>query len=296
MSIIPESAVLFLQKALAHGALEKGGTWGGAECAKAVPLKVHILESWSVVFLCVLMFQHFKFSSKLEKLKDAIKSDLQQSSVSAWERKFEIVLGSIHMLMFLQILYYKWNMFSLINMIQPCHMILLLQGIALFSTGVSGVLISSFMLPALTGTLLAMLFPETAGLTQPFEMEGYWLQHYLIQSVPIYLLLRRNAVCLRNSSTVVSATAGLWILAFLHFSLYEVIDVVLSVNVEFMLCPTSAMDIIFPNLPSWMFFPSYRSTLTFFVILVGFTITWMYLTFAGLIQKVLGTGEKKKML
>lgn len=230
MSIIPEFLVSFLQEALAHGALEKGGTWGGAECAKAVPLKVHILESWSIVLLCGMIFQRFHFSSKLEKLIDTIKSDLQQSRAPTWERPFELLLGSIHILMFLQILYYKWNIFSLVNMIQPCHIILLLQGIALFSTGVSGVLISSFMLPALTGTLLAMLFPETAGLTQPFEMEAYWLQHYLIQSVPIYLLLRRNAVCLRNSSTLISGTAGLWTLAFLHFSLYEVNCVILSIS------------------------------------------------------------------
>lgn len=84
------------------------------------------------------------------------------------------------------------------------------------------------------------------------------------------------------------------LVALNDFYFRQVIDVVLSVNVEFMLCPTSAMDVIFPNLPSWMFSPSYRSTLTLFVILVGFTITWLYLTVAGLLKGLLGSKDKKK--
>jgi hypothetical protein len=99
---------------------------------------------------------------------------------------------------------------------------LFLQGIALLSTGSLGHIIIIFMLPALTGTFLAMLFPDIGGLDQPLELESYWLQHYLIQAMPIYLLIRHQALALRNTTIWTSAIGGLWILWFLHFSLYEV--------------------------------------------------------------------------
>jgi hypothetical protein len=123
--------------------------------------------------------------------------------------------------MFAQIIYYKINILSMVNMIQPCHVILLLQGIALYSTGTTGVMITLCVLPALTGTLLAMLFPDTGGLDQPLEMEAYWLQHYLVQAVPLYLLVRRDYVALKNASFF-NIFCGLWVLLLLHFSLYEV--------------------------------------------------------------------------
>ncbi len=106
-------------------------------------------------------------------------------------------------------------------MIQPCHMILLIQGIALYSKSANGVLITIFVLPALTGTMSAMLFPDTSGLDQPFEMHSYWIQHYIIQAVPLYLLARRNFLALKFANWF-SVFMGVWILLLLHFSLYEV--------------------------------------------------------------------------
>jgi hypothetical protein len=62
-----------------------------------------------------------------------------------------------------------------------------------------------------------------------------------------------------------------------------VVDVILSVNVEFMLCPTAAMEVIFPKLPSYIFWPSYRTTLTITVFLVGMIMSWLYITVTRII-------------
>ena len=95
--------------------------------------------------------------------------------------------------MYLHLLYFKTNSKALIIvLLQPCHVILLLEGIAVVSRSTLGVKISLFILPALIGTLLAMLFPDTSGLEQFLEEPSYWVQHYLIQAVPLYLLCRRN--------------------------------------------------------------------------------------------------------
>ena len=205
------------------GALAKG--WGGLECYQSIPLEIHVIESVGWLLASFVFYQQVQGSKWLAGLKVDIKNALsdykKSSSGFSSFRVLELFFGCLHVLMFVQIIYYKWNIQALIYLLQPCHVILLVQGIALLSEGVLGVLISLFVLPALTGTLLAMLFPETTGLDQPLEVESYWLQHYLIQFIPFYLLLRRNALALRfaSKSTVV---AGLWILTILHFFLLEV--------------------------------------------------------------------------
>lgn len=64
----------------------------------------------------------------------------------------------------------------------------------------------------------------------------------------------------------------------------QVVDLALNVNVEFMLCPTAAMLTIFPALPAWVLWPSYRSMLTFAVIIVGSAISYLYVGAAHLIM------------
>ena len=216
---IPELVLSGLHKILVTGALSKG--WGGPACRAALDMKTHMTESFVWLTLAIVAYFAYGVSKKYKSLIKNIQIDLSKTQINSTARVFELVVGTIHFLMFAQIIYYKANILSMINMIQPCHVILLLQGIALYSTGSTGVVISLCVLPALTGTLLAMLFPDTGGLDQPFEMESYWIQHYLIQAVPLYLLIRRDFVALKNSSFF-NIFCGLWILLVLHFSLYEV--------------------------------------------------------------------------
>ena len=159
--------------------------------------------------------------STIRSLSKQIREALKVSPITSLSRTFEVIVGLLHLAMFAQLVYFKYSISSLVNLMQPCHVILLFQGIALLSTTETGVLISIFILPALTGTMLAMLFPETTGLDQYLEMEAYWLQHYLIQAMPLYLLLRRNGLALQFCS-LKTVCMGIWLLYFLHFSIYEV--------------------------------------------------------------------------
>ena len=67
----------------------------------------------------------------------------------------------------------------------------------------------------------AFLFPDTSGLDQPFEVEEFWIQHILLQAVPLYLLLRHSAVAARviDFKTLM---IGNWILVFTHWAVFEV--------------------------------------------------------------------------
>jgi len=209
----------FLHKILVTGALSKG--WGGPECRAALDIRTHVVESTVWLIVGAIAFTAYKAGPKFSALCKNIQLDLERSKPTTAARAFELLMSAIHIGMFLQIVYYKVNILSLVNMIQPCHVILLLQGIALYSTGTTGVIISLCVLPSLTGTMLAMLFPDVGGLDQPFEMEAYWIQHYLIQAMPVYLLVRRDYVALRHASYL-NIFLGLWTLLILHFSLYEV--------------------------------------------------------------------------
>ena len=62
---------------------------------------------------------------------------------------FDQLLAFIHFAMYIQIIYYKANISSLINLIQPCHLVLLLEGVALYTDEPLGVLITVLILPTL---------------------------------------------------------------------------------------------------------------------------------------------------
>jgi hypothetical protein len=148
-----------------------------------------------------------------------------------------------------------------------------------------GVLITVLILPTLTGTLLATLFPDTTGLEQPFERMSYWIQHILIQIVPLYMLLRKNSLSLEliNFKTIL---IGLWILDFVHWTFYEIVDIALKVNVEFMLCPTGPMDSIFNSVPQQIVhIPTYRTLMVIVVVLVGIIISYIYYYIAILVTR-----------
>lgn len=46
--------------------------------------------------------------------------------------------------------------------------------------------------PILFGTLLAMIFPETATRHHPLQKEIYWIQHLLIYTIPAQLMVSNN--------------------------------------------------------------------------------------------------------
>lgn len=204
---------------LVSGALSKG--WGGPACRAHVDMTTHLFESAFWVVVAIVFFFTFDLYGKMSKILRQIDAEYRTTKPAPFTRGLEEILAFVHFAMSAQLLYYKFNIMSLINLLQPCHVILFLQGIALYSTGRTGAIITMCMLPAMTGTLLAMLWPDVAGLDQPFEMESYWLQHYLIQSVPLLLLCRRNFILAKYAGAFTVVT-GIWFLLLMHFSLYEV--------------------------------------------------------------------------
>jgi hypothetical protein len=268
--------------------LEKGKlapSWGGDVCYAHTPMSTHVIESLGWMIVSLFLWYGLNINKHLNLLYKKAESELKKTHWTLLEHMFDQLLAFIHFAMYMQIIYYKTNISSMINLIQPCHVVLLLEGVALYTDEPLGVLITVLILPTLTGTLLATLFPDTTGLDQPYEMVSYWVQHILIQIIPLYLLLRKGSLALKlfDFKTVF---VGLWILSFLHFSLYEIVDISLKVNVEFMLCPTGAMIYIFSQVPKAIVdIPSYRTLMGIVVYLVGITLSYTYFCVATFFTK-----------
>lgn len=273
------------------GALVQGGSWGGPDCYAHISPMIHLIETSGWLLLSAVAYYGLGISSVLSSVN--VKPS-ECKSANILESVLDRVLGCVHFAMYLHLLYFKTNSKALvIVLMQPCHVILLLEGIALFSRSKVGVNISLFILPSLIGTLLAMLFPDTSGLYQWMEAESYWIQHYLIQAVPLYLLCRRNFQVARLC-TFKTVLAGLWILNLLHYTVYEGFDLLSTVNVEFMLCPTGAMHGIFAQLPPFLLKPSYRTHLTAVVNVVAIPIAYTYIFLARMLMSIFGKAAARK--
>jgi hypothetical protein len=72
----------------------------------------------------------------------------------------------------------------------------------------------------------------------------------------------------------------------------QVWDLLLNVNVEFMLCPSAAMEGAFNALPQKIFWPTYRTTMCIVVFILGFLISWMYILCAKAVQVMVGAKVK----
>ena len=60
--------------------------------------------------------------------------------------------------------------------------------------------------PILFGTLLAMIFPETATRHHPLQKEIYWVQHLLIYTIPAQLMV----IFLSNGQIYLLVIAAWW--------------------------------------------------------------------------------------
>lgn len=271
--------------------------WGGKECMAKVPTDARILEA--SVAICVVIGLYFfwgvgeairKMYNEATRLIEAYEKENKSSALVTFTNKFFAI---IFFAMYLQIIYYKINDKVVLFCLQPCHLMLILQGIALWKNSPLGVLLSIFLMPTLMGTFFAIIFPGTDGLIQPFELESYWVQHAFIQVFPFYLICKNNFLVYRlidNKAVLI----GCWFLMFLHWPIFETIDALSLVNINFMLCPTTNMEIAFTNLPTWAMYPSYRAAMFVLMPTMSYFMAYFYKFVSFLFKLVLEKKEKSR--
>jgi hypothetical protein len=259
-----------------EGSLKHGGSWGGAECAKYISFIDNIGESimWLVITAIVAIWGNapgvLSFIFTEAKKEIAVRLPYR----STFQMIFDRILGSLMFTIWLFLIFYKWNTKSLNQLLQPCHIILLFQAMALSSDGPWAVMLSLFQLPLLSHTL-ALVVPDTTGLDQPLERDLYWYQHYLTAIVPLYLLMRHSYLVL-DFHNKYSWVANCCVVVVVHFGFYSFFDFIFSVNVQFMLCPTAGIRDALSLVPSGILWPTYRSPLCIVSCLYSYIFTVAY--------------------
>ena len=206
------------------GTVAEGGSWGGEACAAVVNRNTHILETLFWLIASTIFWKELNLRAEYDKLLVHAQRYYLNSSPKGMFRSFEIVLGLVEGTIFLLVLYYKINKMSLCYLFQPCHIVLLIQSYALLADNAKSNVYSTLSLSMVTGTVLAILVPDTSGLDQPYEAEMYWVQHYIIQLVPILLLLRNDGLMLKMT-TFKSIILANWIVVVMHWAFFEVTSI-----------------------------------------------------------------------
>jgi len=289
-----------------HKMIERLGpaqTWGGVSCLNAVPMRTHAIET--VLWFLFLFGSYFYMNiPQIAKrfVQDATSRNdiIRKSPLNQWSISIRVAIGWIlfvaHFTLITHMFICKWNACILIYTLQPCHLMLIFQFLALFGSAEFSSAVAVFTIPPMVGAYLAIFFPDTSGLDQVFEVEAYWAEHAVITIItPIFLLWRDGySHQLLQFSYIF---LGVWLLILYHWIILESIDLFTLINVDFMLCPTSAMKQAFQIVPEGLLWPSYRTTITVVVALVGWPLSYIYKFLVVLIDSLpLGDTSVKKLL
>ena len=203
------------------GGILKGGTWGGKECQGTISLEAHSTEMvlWFLVSIIIYrLCQYKKYHPEMLKEAAAILKNHERTKTS---QILDVLFSCLHFGIWLLVLYYKITLHSLVNMCQPCHIALFVQGVGAIVGGPHGAVIGIISLPLVVGPIGALLVPALDGLDQPYEQLFFFIQHYLLLVTPLFLLLRNNYCAFKvlNFRSLVYAN---WTLLILHWFIFAV--------------------------------------------------------------------------
>ena len=216
------------------GGILKGGTWGGNECKESISLQAHTIEMilwFGVCYIIHRLCQYKQFYREMIKNAEVILKDHERSVSS---KILDVVFGCLHFGIWFLVLYYKITMHSLINLCQPCHIALFVQGLGVVMGGAQGAVIGIVSLPLVVGPIGAIAVPALDGLDQPYEKLFFFIQHYLLLVTPLFLLLRNN-YCSYKLITFRSLVYANWGILVLHWFIFAVRSICMIALVVFVL-------------------------------------------------------------
>jgi hypothetical protein len=139
------------------GGISKGGTWGGKDCLAAISYDKHYTELviWSII--CTILYSKLNYPIYYAKIIELGTVVLHKHVRTMTSRIFDVIFGLLHFGIWFLVLYYKINLHSLINLFQPCHLALFIQGLGVTSNGPTGAIIGILSLPLVIGPMAAVL-------------------------------------------------------------------------------------------------------------------------------------------
>ena len=203
------------------GGILKGGTWGGKECQATISLGSHSIELFIWFLISALIYKLCSYEEIYREMMVKGASVLKDHRRTTASQILDILFATLHFGIWLLVLYYKITLHSLINLCQPCHIALFVQGVGVVVGGPEGAIIGILSLPLVVGPIGALIVPALDGLDQPYEKLFFFIQHYLLLITPLFLLLRNN-YCAFKLVTFRSLILANWALLILHWFIFAV--------------------------------------------------------------------------
>lgn len=203
------------------GGISKGGSWGGKECQSIVSLEAHSAELLLWFLICAIMLKLCQYKQIYREMVGEAALILKNHQRTIISQSLDVLFATLHFGIWFLVLYYKITLHSLINLCQPCHIALFVQGVGVLIGGPEGAIIGILSLPLVVGPIGALMVPALDGLDQPYEELFFFIQHYLLLVTPIFLLLRNN-YCAYKLITFRSLLFANWAILVLHWFVFAV--------------------------------------------------------------------------
>jgi len=217
---------------------------GGIECRDHVSFNRRVNETLlgmgvpSLAYILYLIYSTFATTSRPQKQTYLPQHRTQYSPLRM------LLLVSLSFCFGIEV-GYKFASKQLVWLLNPCHVTSLIQMYLLAAPSElwsGNQTIFKIMLHTLHGPLAALLFPVTDCLIMPFEVEIYYIQHYIIILVPLYLLLVEDGHGYQSHSSfdLNWYLKSYWVWSLWHWVVMMWTGYFTLANVGSMLCPAAS--------------------------------------------------------
>ncbi|TNN19698.1 Mitotic checkpoint protein isoform 2 [Schistosoma japonicum] len=217
---------------------------GGQSCVNYITTKRRLLESACVciIFMYTLHRSYFKLNF------DNPRHPIVQT-------KFRQILLLLHTFVFGIEIGFKLATSTLIWVLNPCHILTILQILLLASSRPSlRTVIFRIHVHMMNGPLLALTFPVLNTRFLPFERVTYFVQHFLIILIPTTFLNQNSEFSVEPIDDFSWVTFSLSIQVLYHFLILQPIALITGINLNNILCPAISDPFPGPNYRLWAVF------------------------------------------
>jgi hypothetical protein len=147
---------------------------GGPTCFKELTVQFRV-----VISIVMTIFQYSVLQFALKQVQKKY-GNVKEADDKVNPHKIELVFGWISIFVFICQIFYKIAAGKGIFMINPCHVVLLMQAYVLtLKKSLNTQVMYANCVSLLFSPWCGMLFAVDIGLTGPFEKQMYWIEHYL---------------------------------------------------------------------------------------------------------------------
>lgn len=186
----------------------------------------------------------------LKKLQNDIITDSKPVRKAPF---YEALLGWFSIAIFVIHCIYKTNSKQLIFILNPCHVVGLVEGYLLVSpNGLHQRTVYTVLMNTLFSPWIAIIFPVTVGLTGPYEIPMFWVEHFLCAIINPLVLSLTHRYYTKTTISVRNHLFAHIIFAFYQRLVLFPMSQLTEANLNFTLC-AARIDPFEPFIGKWYY-------------------------------------------